>query len=328
MAGITIVVASMIDAVKNLLKLIDVAGMFAGGKKPMLNLAGGSDGDNGNFAYPPYQYENGVASSTTTPEENYSYSPKLSGLIKKVEVDFFSRNNYQPYYSGMGTMNRDAGLIGIHIDFDKDAFNELIIMIDVIVLNLMISMNRPENDDSKEASTQKSYFVDISQYAVDNSRHDTDNAAKWLTHRDSKALLSYFWTNYVNKDTTTQQKVDFLEPYVRSIPYTFVKWALRDAALGALKEGDNLWDDPYIINWTIGGVLGFTLENLSKFLGGILPIPFASGTINPSAHIYIDLNPTASEYGRSGYTMQPGIQAIELMINAKKNGAGTSMMYN
>ncbi|MEG1529952.1 MAG: hypothetical protein RR405_06300, partial [Clostridia bacterium] len=68
----------------------------------------------------------------------------------------------------------------------------------------------------------------------------------------------------------------------------------------------------------------------------VLPLPFASGTILPSANIYLDLAPKANEYGLdANKKMHPGIQAIEIMINCKKDATvtndgsyGTKMLYN
>lgn len=84
------------------------------------------------------------------------------------------------------------------------------------------------------------------------------------------------------------------------------------------------------IDWgMIQGLASEVVEDLNKLIGGILPIPFATGVIDPSINIYIDLNPTASEYGcNDGQTVKPGIQAIEIMVNGEKNGVGTSMKYN
>ncbi|MCQ2603034.1 MAG: hypothetical protein MJ193_03790, partial [Clostridia bacterium] len=71
------------------------------------------------------------------------------------------------------------------------------------------------------------------------------------------------------------------------------------------------------------------IPNISRLIASILPLPFASeAACNPSANIYIDLNPKNSDYNLvNNQTMHKGIQAIELFINCKKGGAGTTMDF-
>ena len=78
-----------------------------------------------------------------------------------------------------------------------------------------------------------------------------------------------------------------------------------------------------LFTWAASGVI----QNISALVDTILPIPFASGNIDPNINLYIDLDPLPSDYGLST-TMLPGIQAIEIMINCEKSSNGTSMRYN
>ncbi|MDE5601462.1 MAG: hypothetical protein K2J16_03085, partial [Clostridia bacterium] len=270
-----------------------------------------------------------------------------------------NNKNYIPYYSGMGAMSRNSGLITLGIEFNKDAFNELMIMVDCILLNLMLNMNSHDNDPLRpkdsDATKNNSYFIDITKYTLNNTNStkaaedNTDKDLQFLSLKTAKDVLNEFDNNYVKKGATTQQKVNFLEPYIRSLPYTLLKWVLRDMAFNALESvgstttgalniwggaGRDLWDDTFLTVFfgasrhSIESAISPTVTDLSRLIGGILPLPFACGSINPSLKIYIDLAPKNSEYGLSdAYKMNPGIQAVEFYINGRKNGAGTGITY-
>ena len=159
--------------------------------------------------------------------------------------------------------------------------------------------------DGKTSITGKG----LSSYLIDGIG-DTNEITKFYDGLDA----------LVKRGATTQEKVNYVEPFARSLPVTLTKWALLfalDAANISLGYG------------TIQNLASEVIEGLNFLIGGILPIPFASGEIDPSVNIYVDLNPTASEYGCTGdQVVKPGIQAIEIMVNAEKNGTGTAMKYN
>ena len=185
------------------------------------------------------------------------------------------------------------------------------IMVTSILMGLM--------KDKIDSNDGEPYFGDVDKvgdggsqlksYLIDGIG-DTDEITKFYNGLDE----------LVKRDASTQEKVKYVEPFARSLPVTLTKWALMfalDAAKVSLPWG------------TIQNLASEIVQDLNKLIGGILPIPFASGEIDPSINIYIDLNPTASEYGLSSdKTVKPGIQAIEIKVNGEKNGIGTAMKYN
>jgi len=221
----------------------------------------------------------------------------------------------------MSAIQGDAGLISIKIEFGKQAFNELMIMIDCILLNLMSTMNSHPSSGGVQ-----NYFINPTSVGINNSNGDagTDPSGKYLAIRTATEVLQELDTNYVKKNATTEAKVKFLEPYMRALPYALIKWILRDVAYGAAKDlpvvgANSIWDDgTSLFGWKLAGIIGPNIQDLSRIIAGILPLPFAVGDINPSANIYIDLNPSPSEYGLNASSdMSPGIRAIELMVNGR-----------
>ena len=319
-------------AISDFLKFLDL-GSMAPDMFP-LKLATGTDGDDGSYKYPSASDRYDTTDNWTDNGDgtsSYSYTPNLEGLINKLELNLSSRHGYQPYYSGMSAIQRDAGLISIKIEFGKQAFNELMIMIDCILLNLMSTMNSHPSSGGVQ-----NYFINPTSVGINNSNGDagTDPSGKYLSIKTATEVLQELDTNYVKKNATTEAKVKFLEPYMRALPYALIKWILRDVAYGAAKDlpvvgANSIWDDgTSLFGWKLAGIIGPNIQDLSRIIAGILPLPFAVGDINPSANIYIDLNPSPSEYGLNASSdMSPGIRAIELMVNGRKNGAGTSMQY-
>ncbi|MDE5601332.1 MAG: hypothetical protein K2J16_02420, partial [Clostridia bacterium] len=167
MSGLAENAASLVGALKKILNFFDLG--------QLLNFVKGDDGDDGKFFYPEQSASKDAqiaANSELTSTESgwnsdksaYSYKANLTGLINKVDVDVFNNKNYIPYYSGMGAMSRNSGLITLGIEFNKDAFNELMIMVDCILLNLMLNMNSHDNDPKLETkdggrTTNNSYFI-------------------------------------------------------------------------------------------------------------------------------------------------------------------------
>ncbi|MDE6060969.1 MAG: hypothetical protein K2G31_05835, partial [Clostridia bacterium] len=376
MSGLAQNAASLVGALKELLNFFDVG--------QLLNFVSGTDGDDGKYFYPGTTADkdaqiaannnelNSTASGWDDPiaKTSYSYTPNLTGLINKVDVDMFNSANYLPYYPGMSALTRNSGLITLGIEFNKDAFNELMIMVDCILLNLMLNMNIHDNDPLRakdsDASKNNSYFINVASYGINNTNStEAGEGINYLPLATAKDVLTEFDRRLTMKpgeagydasiafnsdpNTATQKKVNFLEPYIRSLPYTLLKWVLRDVAFNALSTvgstttgllniwggaGRDLWDDTFITvflgsnHYSIESAVCPSVADLSRLVGGILPLPFACGSINPSLKIYIDLAPTNKEYGLSdAYKMNPGIQAVEFYINGRKNGAGTGITY-
>ncbi|MGN0744881.1 MAG: Ig-like domain-containing protein [Christensenellales bacterium] len=274
-----------------------------------LQLTSATDGDDKTFEYPSAKTAADASSyGWNTDQTSYSYTADMSGLVKAVDVNLFNDYGYIPYYNGMGTVSNGAGKISLKITLNKDAYNELILMVNCILFNLLIRADEYDGEP---------WFINVD--SLDNSSKAPGDVTLGQT---TDAIRSFFneFDALVRSGASTDAKVKFMEPYARSLPFTFIKWAVRVLAGDAI--GMNIWG--LLQNLGPG-----TVQNLSELIGGILPLPFASGVIDPSISIYIDLDPDPTEYGlTSAYTMNPGIQAIEIMVNGKKNGTGTSMLYN
>lgn len=99
--------------------------------------------------------------------------------------------------------------------------------------------------------------------------------------------------------------------YAQSLPYALGVWLLESGELFEIPG----WVSPLI------GLVRPIIGNITILLGGALP-PFASyddNAPNPSLNIYLDLAPESSKYGfttTSSREITPGIQSIELMVNA------------
>ena len=266
-----------------------------------------------------------------------SYEPKLDGLIQKITLNLFNSNGYQPYLSGMKTVSEfsdkdeDSKFLSIKIELGKDAYNELLIMVYTIVLNLIASFT-----DSRSSS---SFFFpnpdSMGSYATSYYYFTGPWPAEiWGTpiHDVSGGVLE-FSNNIVKKNangeslmtrlasySTTQEKVNFLKPYVTDIPVALLQYVLYGGLLGV--------DDSLVGAAT--GAAGDSVGNLGIIIGSLLPLAFASydpSVPNPSLNIYIDLSPNASDYGVST-TVTPGIQALELMVNVSKTAAGGKNVTN
>lgn len=266
-----------------------------------------------------------------------SYEPKLDGLIQKITLNLFNSNGYQPYLSGMKTVSEfsdkdeDSKFLSIKIELGKDAYNELLIMVYTIVLNLIASFT-----DSRSSS---SFFFpnpdSMGSYATSYYYFTGPwPASIWGTpiHDVSGGVLE-FSNNIVKKNangeslmtrlasySTTQEKVNFLKPYVTDIPVALLQYVLYGGLLGV--------DDSLVGAAT--GAAGDSVGNLGIIIGSLLPLAFASydpSVPNPSLNIYIDLSPNASDY-RVSTTVTPGIQALELMVNVSKTAAGGKNVTN
>lgn len=300
------------------LKCLDLGSMM--GKSPLLALVNGTDGDDATYEYPSAktaaETSTTAASGWNKDKTSYTYPLNLENLIKSVEVNLFNDNGYWPYFDKATAVSNGAGKISVKVKLNKDSYNELIIMVTSILMGLMKDKINSDNGEPYFGDVQKARDgktsitgKGLSSYLIDGIG-DTNEITKFYDGLDA----------LVKRGATTQEKVNYVEPFARSLPVTLTKWALLfalDAANISLGYG------------TIQNLASEVIEGLNFLIGGILPIPFASGEIDPSVNIYVDLNPTASEYGCTGdQVVKPGIQAIEIMVNAEKNGTGTAMKYN
>lgn len=251
-----------------------------------------------------------------------SYEPKLDGLIQSIDLNLFNSNGYQPYLSGTKAQNQltdSSKYLSVKIEFGKDAFNELLIMVYTIVLGLIQEFTDSRNADSF-------FFPDPAKMTDYNYGYwYYSSSLVWEDPLRDYAVLEYsnkvkVLIEEVGKKATTQEKVELIKPYVQGLPVALLQWVLYG---GLLPVSESL----------VGAAMtlaGDSVGNIGILIGSLLPIPFASydaNVPNPSANIYIDFAPNASDYGVSG-NVSPGIQAIELMINVAKTEQGGKYVTN
>ena len=305
----------------------------------------------------PYKYAKSADGKSWT--SGYSYKDGdlmsiLSGLVNKVEVNLFNRNGYQPYLSGMQYVDpgdpakTDASLVSVKVELTKDGYNELMIFLYTTILSLLhvaidvngqTTLNIDGSGDlstgvaAHESNTMFYYFsYDGPQWLMGGAllesrydfskvirRHNASNSegpGQWVISNLFAELDSIDYIEGISEHEKTELRVQLLTPYVRSIPVALFSWVIRDL---------------YHLGSFLGGVAGNVRQgfgSLTALISTLLPT-FASydKSPNPSLNIYIDLDPQATMYGfNDGRVVAPGIQAIELMVNAEKyeyNGGKT-----
>ncbi|MEG1529536.1 MAG: hypothetical protein RR405_04195, partial [Clostridia bacterium] len=300
----------------------------------------GTGADKGIYDYPKNAatagaVENDATTSAATngsgwnKDGTYSYKARLDNLIKSLDLNLFSGNGYMPYYVGMGAVDAgDPRFISIKVTFNKDPFNELLVMVYALLINLFSKYLNTHPGDVE-------YWVDSVKAVSTNTTDDGFGGQKGYIQETKGYLIKggATATQILNgldairtTSNNTQDVVNYMEPFVRCFPYMLEKVVLTGVAGAMLPVSYGL----------LQNIASETLTNLSKLIATVLPLPFASGTILPSANIYLDLAPKANEYGLdANKKVHPGIQAIEIMINCKKdatvtnNGTyGTNMIYN
>ena len=279
---------------------INVADLIGGGGS-LLNFAY-SDADGAEWNYPSTDttpdFPGAVSASddvTTdaTSALEMSYEPKLDGLIQKITLNLFNSNGYQPYLSGMKTVSNfadkdeDSKYISIKIEFGKDAFNELLIMVYSLVFGFIADWTDSQGTDDffmPNPDVMTSYRSSYNYYSGYKPVKDMSGGVLPYSN-NIKGLLAD-----VAKKATTQEKTALLQPYIECIPVTLLEYVLYGGLLPVSGE---------LVN-TAGLVAGDSIGNIGLLIGSLLPLPFASydaNVPNPSANIYIDLSPNASDYG-------------------------------
>lgn len=246
--------------------------------------------------------------------ESFSYTRKydqtigLDGLINKVSVGLFTTDGYQPYmsgeYAGSGDAT-DASLISVKVELTKDGYNELLIYVYSMLLGLI--------QDAADVDSERNYFaVQKSSYDKDGTNmtrhggkggHQVSNLFRELDAIEANSTLT--------EHQKTVKKSSLMSYYAQSLPYALGVWLIESGELFEIPG----WVSPLI------GLVRPIIGNITILLGGALP-PFASyddNAPNPSLNIYLDLAPESSKYGfttTSSREITPGIQSIELMVNA------------
>lgn len=290
----------------------------------------------------PYKWAVSADGSSWT--SGYSYKGGdigsiLNGLVNKVEVNLFNKTGYQPYISTMpnhtneGVADTDASLISIKIELNKDAYNELLIFLYTTILSLLHvaidvngltsyqldGMSLSTGVAEHEGGDEFYYFAYDRQWMMGRDgwgniirRHENTSDSRWVMSNLFAELDSIDHMDLTEHEKTVR-RVQLLTPYVRSIPVALMSWVLRDL---------------FHLTAFLGGLLGNArkaLGDVTTLLSSLLPTfaSYDSDAPNPSLNLYIDLDPQASFYGyNDSRTIAPGIQAIELMVNAEKYAGG------
>ena len=165
----------------------------------MLFRSSGTDGDDASYVYPSAATtanDKNLANIKTGWQEDgsYSYTPNLSGLIKSVDLNLFNNYEYWPYFAGAQEMSKGAGKISAKVTLDKDAYNELILMVDCIVMNLMKAIG----DDNEP------YIADVAKAGKSLANAPIDGIGTTNEYKNFFNGLD----ELVKRNATTQEKVD------------------------------------------------------------------------------------------------------------------------
>lgn len=262
----------------------------------------------------------------------FSYELQLNNLVEKVTVNLFNSNGYQPYLSDMTDLtgapvsDTDASLISVKVELSKQGYNELMIYVYTMLLGLI------QEQSDTNANWARYFFYDDSDSDENSglesgtplSRHGIANDGNWFNGTWYQYTVSNLFRELDsikgNSVAATQARVDLLTPYVKSLPFALFSWIIHDMA-GMSRDTAR----------ALGALAFSSLGNITLLLATALP-PFADmgddSVPNPSINIYIDLAPESEFYGLTGTNEReivPGIQAIELMVNAEKYGGGRNL---
>ena len=258
----------------------------------------------------------------------YSYALQLNNLVEKVTVNLFNSNGYQPYLSNMTDLtgapvsDTDASLISVKVELSKQGYNELMIY----VYTMLLSLIHGDSDVNANWADYFHYDADtaLARHGYQHDAGIVDNNDYYYTYTISN-LFRELDSIQGNSAAATKARVDLLTPYVKTLPFALLNWLVHDMA--------GISRDALRAIGLFGGTLDMTLfpslGNITTLVATALP-PFADmgddSVPNPSINIYIDLAPERSMYGIEREIVPgPGIQAIELMVNAEKYGGGRNL---
>ncbi len=253
----------------------------------------------------------GNANSTYT---STASSLALESLVEKVEVNLFNRNGYQPYLSDMPWVDQtlteatDASLLSVKVELSKDGYNELMIFVYKMLFGLL--QTAVDTNASGSAYFALNSDANIERHWSDNRKYTISNLLRELDYIDSLSGSAH---------EKTVKKVELLEPYAESLPYAMAVWLIEDMLPQSL--------DQTIIDILMRASIGANaIGDVTLLLAGVLP-PFASydeSVPNPSLNVYIDLAPESHDLYGIDREIAPGIQAIELMVNAETSTVETT----
>ena len=277
-----------------------------------------------------YKVEGTGENATST----YSYDLKLEGLVNKVSVNLFTKEGYQPYLSSMNeddynslASGRESSLISVNIELTKQGYNELMIFVYTMLLSLIhvksdlnanwgryFVYDGEEFEDPSLTLGWAIYGTPLTRHAGEEG-YDSSYSGHYYKYVISN-LFRELDSIQGDSEAATQARVDLLTPYVKSLPISLLNWIVHDMA--------NMNRDTVR---ALMSIVASSLGNITCLLATALP-PFADmeddSVPNPSLNLYIDLAPESTFYGVKREIV-PGIQSIELMVNAEKYGYGKNL---
>ena len=260
-------------------------------------------------------------------DRQYGTALSLEGLVNKVEVNLFNKNGYQPYLSTMKDTSTlaqsatDASLISIKVEFTKDGYNELMIYLYTMLLGLI--------QEAADTYSGANFFgVGTDDNGGDANMHRHGSEGGYQVSNLFRELDAIDNNDTLTQHQKTVKKSSLMSYYAQSLPYALGIWLLES---GDVLNLDEIIDDAIGFGGALVapialGLIRQMIGNITLLIGSILP-PFAnydSDAPNPSLNLYIDLDPQESMYGIDR-EIAPGIQAVELMVNAEKVGGGRTL---
>ena len=260
-------------------------------------------------------------------DRQYGTALSLEGLVNKVEVNLFNKNGYQPYLSTMKDTSTlaqsatDASLISIKVEFTKDGYNELMIYLYTMLLGLI--------QEAADTYGDANFFgVGTDDNGGDANMHRHGSEGGYQVSNLFRELDAIDNNDTLTQHQKTVKKSSLMSYYAQSLPYALGIWLLESGDVLNLEEiiDDAIGFGGALVEPIALGLIRQMIGNITLLIGSILP-PFAnydSDAPNPSLNLYIDLDPQESMYGIDR-EIAPGIQAVELMVNAEKVGGGRTL---
>lgn len=291
------------------------------------NFDGVCDNCGNAFSAADYVLGSSYTRANTTVANPYS-TLSLNSLVEKVTVNLFNSNGYQPYLANTSNVSageKDASLISIKVELNKYAYNDLIMYVLCMLLDLMKGgLGDITSAGIDQNTNEVQYFSadGTNQYNRHGSTWAVSNIFHELTYVDSLA------GSYEEKVAV---KTQILDPYLKSLPYTLGYWVESDI-LGPLLTDLAGFNVSHTTIQFVEAVTGLdnVIADITLLLAAILP-PFAlydDNIPNPSINLYIDLAPESSRYTTDEREVSPGVQAIELMVNCEIYGGNKMLIQN
>ena len=130
-------------------------------------------------------------------------------------------------------MSHGAGKISAKITLDQDAYNELILMVNCIVMGLM--------KDAIDGDDGEVYFADVQKLGGSSKNWPDSGTIDSVGNTDEITKFFNGLDALVQSGASTWEKVCYVEPFARSLPATLVKWVVKGIAVPAINNNLVTW---------------------------------------------------------------------------------------